>query len=107
MRVWLTFLSGFKSLRGLPRFEEVKQGVAMQLMEDEPLLQAAAIKALKPLKLPFLPQEMLDHLARFCDNKTLREELTTFPLARGAEQGVQEKDRPGVIPLLVSVNPAP
>ena len=41
---------------------------------------------------------------RLADNKSLREEMTTFPLAKGMDVGVQEEDRPGLIPLLVSVD---
>ena len=29
--------------------------------------------------------------------------MTTFPLAKGIDGGVREEDRPGLVPLLVSV----
>lgn len=54
-------------------------------------------------KLKFL-SEHYDRLVRLADNKSLREEMTTFPLAKGMDGGVQEQDRPGLIPLLVSVD---
>ena len=47
MRSWLLLLGVFKSARGLPRTDELRRGVALQLMEDDPQLQVAALKCLK------------------------------------------------------------
>ena len=51
-------------------------------------------------KLRFL-SEHSDRLVRLADNKSLREEMTTFPLARGMDGGVRDEDRAGLLPLLV------
>ena len=55
---------------------------------------------LQAFKLRFL-SEHSDRLVRLADNKSLREEMTTFPLARGMDGGVRDEDRAGLLPLLV------
>ena len=52
----------------------------MQLMDIDPAIQQGALRCLKVFKLQFL-LPYLDRLLRLADNKTLREELTAFPLA--------------------------
>lgn len=42
----------------------------------------------------FLDQQ-LDRLLHMADEATLREELTSFPLAASAEQPIQDVHRPG------------
>lgn len=49
-------------------------------MDIDPAIQQGALLCLKVFKLQFL-LPYLDRLLRLADNKTLREELTAFPLA--------------------------
>lgn len=62
----------------------MQQAVALQLIDDEPSIQAAALACLKPFKFRYL-NEHYDHLARLADNKTLRSELVLFPVGRGVQ----------------------
>ncbi len=64
----------------------VQRAVASQLLSIDPPVQAAALRALKAFKLRYLTASgVMERLLRLADNKTLREELTLFPLARGSE----------------------
>ena len=47
MRSWLLLLAVFKSARGLPHADELRRGVALQLMEDDSALQVTALRCLK------------------------------------------------------------
>ncbi len=40
-------LAGFKSLRGVTRWKEVRSAVALQLLASDPSLQQATLKCLK------------------------------------------------------------
>ena len=64
----------------------MQQAVALQLIDDEPSIQAAALSCLKPFKFRYL-NEHLEQLLRLADNKTLRTELVMFPVSRGAAGG--------------------
>lgn len=74
--------------------------MASQVDNDEPGVQAAALKCLSAFKVKALGQH-LERMLRLADNKTLRGEMTSFPLAPGAEGGVSGEHRPVLIPLLV------
>ncbi len=97
MTAWLEMLGGIKGVKGLPQLQELQQAVAAQLLSADGVLQGAAIKCLKPFKLPYLPVGVIDKLVRLSDVKTLREELLGFPLGPGAEAqgGMMEEQRPG------------
>ena len=43
-------------------------------------------------KLPYLPDH-IERLLKLVDNTTLREQLTTFPLAKSAEAGIRWEGR--------------
>ena len=47
LREWLAFLGGLKGAKGLFRWREVQRAVALQLMDQDPGVQQAAIKSLK------------------------------------------------------------
>lgn len=83
------------------RVREVQQAVAAHLMEVEPAVQQAVLKCIKVLKFKYLNPHM-DRLMRLADDKTLRSELTAFPVAKGADNGVNEEHRPGLVrPALI------
>ncbi|EFN57812.1 hypothetical protein CHLNCDRAFT_51116 [Chlorella variabilis] len=108
LREWLAMLGGLKGARGMFRWETVQRAVAVQLMDVDPTIQQGALKCLKVFKLKFL-LPYLDRLLRLADNKTLREELTAFPLAARAtslreDEGklaLLAEHRAGVVPLLI------
>lgn len=47
LREWLAFLGGLKGAKGLFRWREVQRAVALQLMDQDPGVQQAALKSLK------------------------------------------------------------
>lgn len=56
----------------------------------------------RPFKIKFL-NPYAEVLGKLCDNKTLREVMTNFPIYKGAEDGVNAEHRPGFLPLLIRV----
>ncbi|PSC76593.1 small subunit processome component 20-like protein [Micractinium conductrix] len=108
LREWLALLGGLKGARGMYQWEAVQRAVAVQLMDVDPAVQQGALKCLKVFKLKFL-LPYLDRLLRLADNKTLRAELTAFPLGvstttlRDDEGGTAllAEHRQGVVPLLI------
>ncbi|KAL4434124.1 hypothetical protein ABPG75_000565 [Micractinium tetrahymenae] len=108
LREWLALLSGLKGARSMFQWEAVQRTVAVQLMDVDPAVQQGALKCLKVFKLKFL-LPYLERLLRLADNKTLRAELTAFPLAvsssslREDEGGAAllAEHRAGVVPLLI------
>ncbi|KAG2487780.1 hypothetical protein HYH03_013624 [Edaphochlamys debaryana] len=100
---WLKLLGGLRGVRGLARAEELQRAVATHLLEPEGPVQMAALRCLRPYRFRWLPAEMSDRLNKLADDATLREEMAVFPLAPGADGGVGEEARPGLVPLLIRV----
>lgn len=73
----------------------MQRAAAQQLLSPDPALQAAALKCLRPFRLPYLPGPLLQRLLRLADNATLREELVGLPMAAGAEGGIPDEHRAG------------
>jgi hypothetical protein len=44
---WMLAVGGFKSLKGVQRWKELRAAVALQLLSNDPSLQQAALKCLK------------------------------------------------------------
>ncbi|KAL4860053.1 Small subunit processome component 20 [Chlorella vulgaris] len=108
LREWLALLGGLRGARGMYQWEAVQKAAAVQLMDIDPTIQQGALKCLKVFKLKFL-LPYLDRLLRLADNKTLREELTAFPLGASAtslrkdegSSALLPEHRAGVVPLLI------
>ncbi|GIL61502.1 hypothetical protein Vafri_15933, partial [Volvox africanus] len=100
---WLKLLAGLRGVRGLHRWEELQKAVSSHLLEADSNIQVAVLRCLKTYRFRWLPAEMSDRLGRLADDATLREELVVFPLVPGADGGIGEESRPGLIPLLVRV----
>ncbi|GIL90429.1 hypothetical protein Vretifemale_18038, partial [Volvox reticuliferus] len=100
---WLKLLAGLRGVRGLYRWEELQKAVSSHLLEADSNIQVAVLRCLRPYRFRWLPAEMADRLGRLADDATLREELVSFPLVAGADGGIGEESRPGLIPLLVRV----
>lgn len=76
------------------RAREVQQAVGVHLLEVDPPLQQAVLKCMKVFKFKYLNVHM-ERLLRLANNATLRAELTSFVVAKGADNGVPEDHRPG------------
>ncbi|EFJ49017.1 hypothetical protein VOLCADRAFT_104545 [Volvox carteri f. nagariensis] len=100
---WLKLVAGLRGVRGLYRSEELQRAVSSHLLESDSGIQVAALRCLRPFRFRWLPPEMADRLDRLADDATLREELAIFPVAPGADGGVGEEARPGLIPLLIRI----
>lgn len=44
---WMLAVGGFKSLKGVQRWKELRAAVALQLLSNDPSLQQAALKCLR------------------------------------------------------------
>ncbi|BDA46528.1 probable small subunit processome component 20 homolog [Coccomyxa sp. Obi] len=97
---WMAAVAGFKSLRGVHRWKEVRSAVALQLLASDPSLQQAALKCLKGFKLKYLGPYM-ERLLRLAADATLREELMAFPLSPTADAAIQPEHRAGLTAVLV------
>jgi U3 small nucleolar RNA-associated protein 20 len=95
MLEWLGVLAAVKGARSLFRATEVQRAAAQQLLSPDPALQSAAVKCLRPFRLPYLPGPLAARLLRLADNGTLREELVGLPMTQGAEGGIQDEHRAG------------
>jgi U3 small nucleolar RNA-associated protein 20 len=83
--------------------------VSQQLLDIDPLVQRTALNVLRLFKIEWL-NPYLESLIRLVDNKTLRSELTAFPLAKDcsgvrAEDAVLEilpEHRKDFVPVLIA-----
>eukprot|EP00887_Chlorella_sp_A99_P000887 scaffold5.g887.t1 len=109
---WLSLLAGLRGVRGMWGGEPVQCAVAGLLLDPEPSIQAGALKCLKARDGAFRLRWLapyLERLLRLADNKTLRAELTAFPLAPKPTSvredddvaAVQPEHRAALVPLLV------
>lgn len=111
LRDWMRVVLGFKSLSNFPESKRLLSSVSAHVMSIDPLVQKTAVRVMNLFKLTWL-SPYVDKLLRFADNKTLRAELTAFPLAMSAtsvranEDAVLEieKDhRKDLVPLLIAM----
>ncbi|KAI8107974.1 hypothetical protein M9434_006006 [Picochlorum sp. BPE23] len=111
LRDWMRVVLGFKSLSNFPESKRLLSSVSAHVMDIDPLVQKTAVKVMNLFKLTWL-SPYVDKILRFADNKTLRAELTAFPLAMSAtsvranEDAVLEieKDhRKDLVPLLIAM----
>ena len=108
LKEWLAVLARLKGARGLYKAEQLQQAVSIHILDIDPSVQAAALRCLSAFKLEYLTP-YVDRLLRICDNKTLRAELASFPVAvhatvlREGEESlaVLPEHRAHLIPLLV------
>eukprot|EP00890_Picochlorum_soloecismus_P003078 jgi/Picsp_1/3771/NSC_06606-R1_u3 snornp protein utp20 len=109
LRDWMKVLLSLKSVRNLPGSERVLESVSQQLLDTDPLVQKTALNVLKLFKIEWL-NPYLESLLKIVDNKTLRSELTAFPLAKESS-GVRAEDavleilpehRKGFVPVLIA-----
>lgn len=80
LRDWFKVFLSLKGITNVAESERVLESVAGQLLSIDPLVQKTALNVLKLFKIPWL-NPYHDSLLRIIDNKTLRAELTSFPLA--------------------------
>ncbi len=52
---WMGAVAGFKSLRGVQRWKDLRAAIALQLLSNDPSLQQASLKCLKVQMCPFFP----------------------------------------------------
>lgn len=110
LREWLGVLAGLKGVRGVYRATSLQVAVTCHVMDVDPALQQAALKCLKAFKPAWL-LPYIDRLLRLADNRSLREELTAFPLAVRASStregdamaGILPEHRAQVVPLLIQL----
>lgn len=109
LRDWMKVLLSLRSIRSLPGSERVLESVSQQLLDIDPLVQRTALNVLRLFKIEWL-NPYLESLIRLVDNKTLRSELTAFPLAKDcsgvrAEDAVLEilpEHRKDFVPVLIA-----
>lgn len=90
--------------------KEVLMAVSGQLLDTDPNVQKSALNVLKMYRIQWMTP-YIESLMRFADNKTLRAELTSFPLARRSTsvrqddsvQEILEEHRHDLIPILIAV----
>lgn len=76
---WMLAVGGFKSLKGVQRWKELRAAVALQLLSNDPSLQQAALKC---LKVGYL--YLLDYIKFLCtaSNSHHHQEYYYMPLGK-------------------------
>lgn len=109
LRDWMKVFLSLKAVRSLLGSEKVFESISQQLLDIDPLVQKTALNVLRLFKMDWL-NPYLESLLRLVDNKTLRSELTAFPLAKESS-GVRAEDamseilpehRKGFVPVLIA-----
>lgn len=109
LRDWLKVLMSFKSLNQLVDSKSVLESVSSHLMDLDPLVQKTVFNVLKLFKLKWL-NPYLERILRLIDNKTLRSELTAFPLAPVATSTrnedsvlqIEKEHRKNLVPFIIA-----
>jgi hypothetical protein len=101
LREWLKVLQNLKrKVKKIHQSDEVLKSLCLRIMDIDPLVQSTVLHTLKLFDLEWL-NPYLDPLLRFVDNKTLRSELASFQLQRGADF-VQIEHRQELVPFLIA-----
>ena len=109
LRDWLKVLLCFKSLNQISDSRSVLEAVSCHVMDLDPLVQKTVFNVLKLFKLKWL-NPYVERIARLIDNKTLRAELTAFPLARAATSirsedsvvQIETEHRKDLVPFIIA-----
>ena len=110
LRDWLKVLLSFKSLLHISNYQKVLESVACQIMDIDPLVQKTVLQVLQLFKLEWL-NPYLENLLRLVDNKTMRAELTAFPIAPSSTSVrkddnvvvIESEHRKDLLPLLIAI----
>ncbi|KAK9843296.1 hypothetical protein WJX74_009992 [Apatococcus lobatus] len=97
---WLQVLGSAHSFRSLATWQTALRAAASHLQSSDNGVQQAALMVLKGAKLSYLTRHA-DKLMGMADDKSLRRELASFPLASTAPDPIPTEDRPGLVPVLV------
>lgn len=71
--------------------------------DAEPSVQAAALRVLRGYKMAYLAGSSGERLERLAEEASLRRELAAWPLAADVEGAPGDAERPGLLPLLISL----
>lgn len=109
LRDWFKILLSFSSLNQISDSKSVLESVSAHVMDLDPLVQKTVFNVLKLFKLKWL-NPYLEKILRLVDNKTLRAELTAFPLARDATSTrsedsvvqIEAEHRKDLVPFIIA-----
>ncbi len=109
LRDWFKVLLSFSSLNQISDSRSVLESVSSHVMDLDPLVQKTVFNVLKLFKLKWL-NPYVERILRLVDNKTLRSELTAFPLAHDATSTrsedsvvqIEAEHRKDLVPFIIA-----